>query len=1524
MQDGVDQVDLHGDWNMGITMHSVEEDLEGMPAMSPKVVKRTKAKTKKRLSMSIGRYVDDEAGKSGSDHEDDYEEGDEGDNSLDDFVVDDDNIEYEENASQDSDMSGEDTLFHSPVDKSLKKKKKKKRFSSQDSNQHSPHKSNGRLFKSVDKPSGKRHRSPVKPAVQELYGASRGYRVPRPSVKPVVSSSDEDDNVYQSLFDSDDLEGDTNIFKNRSARSLNFKGTLQLSADLQRAPSFQVSSLTSFGYTVSPENGKDRADEESSEDESNVPGFRRRCKDLKDRRNMEQHVHWSGAAAAEYDNRFQDSENPTARLVRLDKETVKSFREQDRQEFERVLLFLNEQTILLAEKRGDACSDMLDKFPQLTDRQKTNALAMRHNQTQALLEAEDESDEDNIRLVGGWEEECGVLSMYQMMKMPSLMRSTYTQVGTNYIHIAKTVAEFKCRLHSLVNAHSPDFVPSDAVLCELNLVPKGVYLERVTNEDLVTSIEQFKQEVKSSLETADSEDLTCIIANSRMEHDMYDPDEALPGDDAPGTILGDVDMPLIPATSNCASKLTIDNVRYCDNSINCLLSDLEALCASHMELNQTSSRLLLALPFEMLKQKIAELDLPRAARIAMEHDADFFNNLREIRHLAGCVIRDVVLMAKRNERYTRIRSSTIHEVMREMYDENPDSTLSQSFHNAYVNNVNSYPHPMTALIQSDRETLDMCRLSEYVPCVDTTGLAEPIDSDAAKDKAENSGTGGGGGNATSAVPAMVSRVMKMCDSAGLVRLGTSVHTPVKVCLFTYKGQEHYLQEPLGATESGLLLSHRPMRVDTPAESLARKCNEALPYASPPFFTGGYQNAGSIENLVRDVHTNPAMATASSYANYASSASASKQAAAIISRTGDTRLPTLKRNRYKRSFRDGVLDFSFKPGTQPVGVVRAYNTPMLWDIESGASREASIHSYDTCISQNDIGGPRRTWKQIKAPHFRGLVQHQLHDMDKQFYFYAMIGRLLFPLNRHDHFEVIMVVLGIANSGKSTVGNVALNFYAPEDVGVLSSNMEPQFGMQVCLGKMMWACLEMTKSFAMNRGELQSAATGERFSVSVKHEPAQIVDWDIPGILSGNQLAEWTDTLGALLRRLFTFIFANRILNTNTRLNEMLNHEMGEILLLCFYAYVELLRRVGKNSIWDAPCPDYFHLVRLDMASETSPVIAMLMEDNLFARVEGLECSMRELSSTLISAHRLRASSGPRDHSGTTIGDMYSGTSLESAVYAMGLKIRPGIDGPMAVGICPAPEAMTLSLTATLGIEHITRIAVLDGTPDTHNMVRRCMDRRRALFHQAAVMQLDKNPSALVARMLELQTYLKEDAFPGFVSVLDNDGGGGGGNIGIGEDGDEAPSAAAAKHLKSMFNMLMRHAAMPGNGPEFADYLKSMAFPNAARSLAQHQEVEEREFMRRQEEQQQAPEASQTHNKDKIEEQAFASMGKVYHTAHEFTMNTQEVHAREKLSIQQRRRIAKQKVSSTFVTQLDKAVVEMRAMRVAEEKDMGNSV
>ena len=333
----------------------------------------------------------------------------------------------------------------------------------------------------------------------------------------------------------------------------------------------------------------------------------------------------------------------------------------------------------------------------------------------------------------------------------------------------------------------------------------------------------------------------------------------------------------------------------------------------------------------------------------------------------------------------------------------------------------------------------------------------------------------------------------------------------------------------------------------------------------------------------------------------------------------------------RSFRTGILDLGVTPA-----VFYSYREPKSIPRNLVACKFYE-HDFDPTIMNT------RHWFNIPTPTLDKILSKQLKNLQVRAITFAMLGRLLFPVNACDRWQVIPFIKGIANSGKSTIGRLAQKFFQTSDVAVMASNIEPMFGLDSLADKQMFICFEMTKHFGVSRSDFQSLISGEELQIAAKHKKSYKKTWTTPGILFGNEIGPWIDSAGSIARRIVLIEFMEPVTETDTTLEDRLDVELPAIIYKCHQAYKWLVNKCKGRGLWEC-LPRKFRHARDRIARQTNMYMQFFADQGAVKLVPGYPTTIR----SVMAAFKVYFS-GSKQHS-------ESGNQEE---FESGVKVIPGV-------------------------------------------------------------------------------------------------------------------------------------------------------------------------------------------------------------------------------------------------------------------------
>ena len=323
-------------------------------------------------------------------------------------------------------------------------------------------------------------------------------------------------------------------------------------------------------------------------------------------------------------------------------------------------------------------------------------------------------------------------------------------------------------------------------------------------------------------------------------------------------------------------------------------------------------------------------------------------------------------------------------------------------------------------------------------------------------------------------------------------------------------------------------------------------------------------------------------------NFTSKGSIFRDVIDNISKCMDPQFPTIIKRRHVWSFKNGV--FVGKEWDPDLGVYKCSFYP--YDSKEFGCLDPTIIACKYFDQQFDDFSHLENWQDIPTPHFDTVLQYQKFSKEVCNWAYVMGGRLCFNIGELDTWQIIPFFKGIAKSGKSTlITKVFKKFYEGEDVGTLSNNIEKKFGLSEIKDGFMFIAPEVKGDLALEQAEFQSIVSGEDVSVAVKNKTAVSIEWNVPGILGGNEVPGWKDNSGSVLRRILPWNFSKQVRIADPQLDEKLESELPIILLKCVKGYIDYANKYRNQDIWNA-VPEYFKTIQKQVAKVANSLIHFL--------------------------------------------------------------------------------------------------------------------------------------------------------------------------------------------------------------------------------------------------------------------------------------------------------------------------------------------
>lgn len=244
-----------------------------------------------------------------------------------------------------------------------------------------------------------------------------------------------------------------------------------------------------------------------------------------------------------------------------------------------------------------------------------------------------------------------------------------------------------------------------------------------------------------------------------------------------------------------------------------------------------------------------------------------------------------------------------------------------------------------------------------------------------------------------------------------------------------------------------------------------------------------------------------------------------------------------------------------------------------------------------------------WYDIPTPAIQSILDYQFKDNGEYKsicrWVYILIGRLLYNAGEFDDWQIMPFIRGIAGSGKSSIlTQVIQKFYDPNDIGILSNDLEKTFGLSGIFDKYLFIGPEIKKNFALSQALLQSMISAEDVSIPIKHKTAESIKWKIPGIMAGNEIPSYQDSSGSISRRFVIIDFRKLVkaVDSDPLLRNKLTSEVPKIIKKCNKAYLESIKNFGNKNIWPH-LPKFFQQTKEKLKEQTNSMQHFLMSGKI---------------------------------------------------------------------------------------------------------------------------------------------------------------------------------------------------------------------------------------------------------------------------------------------------------------------------------------
>jgi len=281
--------------------------------------------------------------------------------------------------------------------------------------------------------------------------------------------------------------------------------------------------------------------------------------------------------------------------------------------------------------------------------------------------------------------------------------------------------------------------------------------------------------------------------------------------------------------------------------------------------------------------------------------------------------------------------------------------------------------------------------------------------------------------------------------------------------------------------------------------------------------------------------------------------------------------------------------------------------------------------DNCMDGSTING-KQWWSidpsSIETPEFDLILESQgITDRESKLWTYALLGgRNLYHVREKDRLESAFYLWGEGGTGKSTAISYITSFYPFHRRGLMSNNMQTNFGMGSLAEADIIECPEVQEVMGLAEEEFKSATSGEEMSLNDKHKkPIRIQNWLSHMILAGNHIPKnFNDDGGQFLRRLFGICFFNRINNLDTRLDDKMEAKRSLYLRKFSLSYHYLLMKLdGKVPKKDYTLPSAFWNFTKTVKSQVNALVSFMQDSDALEFDQGYAMTLASFKDTFLT-------------------------------------------------------------------------------------------------------------------------------------------------------------------------------------------------------------------------------------------------------------------------------------------------------------------
>lgn len=262
------------------------------------------------------------------------------------------------------------------------------------------------------------------------------------------------------------------------------------------------------------------------------------------------------------------------------------------------------------------------------------------------------------------------------------------------------------------------------------------------------------------------------------------------------------------------------------------------------------------------------------------------------------------------------------------------------------------------------------------------------------------------------------------------------------------------------------------------------------------------------------------------------------------------------------------------------------------------------------------GETPLWDEILNRQLLTKNQDGSSDDSQIGWFEGFVGRLQFEVREMDNWQKTMAVIGVTNTGKSSVLKVIARMFPADLVFGLNGSFERTFGYAALASAKVIISPETPRNLPdfLPGAIFQSMVTGDLVPIPVKFGQPKSIYWKTPGIWAGNDPFQYKDSKGQIARRVVYVVFDKVVTVRDTSMEDnIIADELPTILIRCVSKYFDLLSLVGDADV-DNFLPPALKNAQDELSSFTNPLESFIQNGSDFYKIlkkKGASTKMTDL-------------------------------------------------------------------------------------------------------------------------------------------------------------------------------------------------------------------------------------------------------------------------------------------------------------------------